>query len=64
MNSTHPLARAVIKAAHYAKIVVGHAEDMVTEIGLGVKARVERKLVEVGSAYIGGGSMNVPLVLG
>ena len=63
LNSTHPLARAVLKAAHYAKVTISLAEDMVTEIGLGVRARVEGKLVEIGSAYIGGGSMNVPSAL-
>ena len=62
-NSTHPLARAVLKAAHYAKITISRAEEMVTEIGLGVRAMVEGRLVEVGSAYIGGGSMNLPLEL-
>lgn len=62
-NSSHPLARAVLKAAHYAKVTIAHAEEMVTEIGLGVRARVEGGLVEVGSAYIGGGSINVPSAL-
>jgi Cd2+/Zn2+-exporting ATPase len=62
-NSTHPLARAVLKAAHYAEVVICHAEEMFTEIGLGVRAHVEGKLIEVGSAYIGGGSMKVPDVL-
>lgn len=62
-HSTHPLARAVLKAAHYARVTVQHAEDMFTEIGLGVRAHVGGRLVEVGSAYIGGGSMHVPLAL-
>jgi len=62
-NSTHPLAQAVLKAAHYAKVAISRAEDMVTEIGLGVKGYVNGSLVEVGSAYIGGGSMKVPLPL-
>ncbi len=59
-HSTHPLAWAVLKAAHYAKVVVGRADDMVTEIGLGVRARVNGSLVEVGSSYLGGGTMQVP----
>lgn len=58
-HSTHPLAWAVLKAAHYSKVTISRAEDMVTEIGLGVRAMVEGRLVEVGSAYLGGGSMNV-----
>lgn len=62
-HSTHPLARAVLKAAHYARVTVQHAEDMFTEIGLGVRAQVDGRLVEVGSAYLGGGSMQVPLAL-
>ena len=53
-NSTHPLARAVLKAAHYAKIQICAAEGMCTEIGLGVRAHVEGRLIEVGNAYIGG----------
>ncbi len=53
-NSTHPLARAVLKAAHYAKVTIRRAEDMVAEIGLGVRAQVEGSLVEVGSSYMGG----------
>lgn len=62
-HSTHPLARAVLKAAHYARVTVQHAEDMFTEIGLGVRAQVGGRLVEVGSAYLGGGSMEVPIAL-
>ena len=62
-NSTHPLARAVLKAAYYAKVTLSKAEDMVAEIGLGVRACVNGRIVEVGSAYIGGGSMRLPLSL-
>ncbi|MRR56033.1 MAG: cation-translocating P-type ATPase [Deltaproteobacteria bacterium] len=62
-HSTHPLARAVLKAAHYARVTIQHAEEMFTEIGLGVRARVEGRLVEVGSAYMGGDSIQVPLSL-
>ncbi len=62
-HSTHPLARAVLKAAHYARVTVQNAEDMFTEIGLGVRAQVGGHLVEVGSAYLGGGSMQVPIAL-
>lgn len=62
-GSTHPLARAVLKAAHYARVTVIRAEDMFTEIGLGVRATVNGKLVEVGSAYIGGGTLSVPMPL-
>lgn len=62
-HSTHPLARAVLKAAHYARVTIQNAEEMFTEIGLGVRAQVGGRLVEVGSAYLGGGSMLVPLAL-
>ncbi len=58
-GSTHPLAQAVLKAAHYAKISIGSVEDLFTEIGLGVKGCVEGCHVEVGSAYIGGGIMEL-----
>ncbi len=49
-NSTHPLARAVLEAAHHAKINLCPVEEMVTEIGRGVRAVVEGRLVEVGSS--------------
>jgi Cd2+/Zn2+-exporting ATPase len=62
-NCTHPLARAVLKAAHYAKVTFSKAEDMVADIGLGVRACVNGRIIEVGSAYLGGGSMNLPLLL-
>lgn len=62
-NSTHPLAYAVLKAAHYAQVAVVHAEEVFTEIGLGVRGLVHGRRVEVGSAYIGGGTMSVPLSL-
>jgi Cd2+/Zn2+-exporting ATPase len=60
-NSTHPLARAVLQAAHYAKINICPAEEMITEIGRGVRARVEGRLVEVGSACLAGG--DIPEIL-
>jgi Cd2+/Zn2+-exporting ATPase len=45
----HPLARAILKAAHYAKILVSSAENAFYEIGFGVRAIVEGSLVEVSS---------------
>jgi len=62
-GSTHPFARAILKAAHYAKITLSRAEEVFTEIGMGVRGQIEGKLIEVGSAYIGGGSINLPSVL-
>ena len=62
-NSTHPLARAVLQAAHYAKVSVDAAEQMLTQIGLGVQALVRGQLIEVGSAYLGGGSQQLPPAL-
>lgn len=35
-HSTYPLARAVMKAAHYAKVTIGQVEEMCARIGLGV----------------------------
>jgi len=49
----HPLARAILKAAHYAKIVVRGAENAFHEIGLGVRAMVDGSLIEVGSVSSG-----------
>lgn len=48
-HCTHPLARAIVKAAHYARIALQGAENAFHEIGLGVRAMVEGALVEVGS---------------
>lgn len=62
-NSTHPLARAVIQAALYAKITINAARDLITEIGLGVRGSVDGNLIEVGSVYLGGGTGGVPLPL-
>lgn len=62
-HSTHPLARAIIKAAYYAKVAISQAEDMCTQIGLGVRACVQGRLVEVGSASIGGGTKGIPAEL-
>jgi len=62
-HSSHPLARAVLKAAHYARVTLQNAEEMITEIGLGVHAQVSGRLVEVGSAYLGGSSMPMPVPL-
>jgi len=59
-GSVHPLAKAVLKAAHYARVSVHRAEDIFTEIGLGVRASVGGSLIEVGSVYLGGGTGNMP----
>ena len=47
-HCTHPLARAILKAAHYAKVAVHGAENAFHEIGLGVRAMVDGALIEVG----------------
>lgn len=62
-DSTHPLARAVLRAARYAKVTLSRADDMVAEIGLGVRACVNGHMIEVGSTYLGGGSIHLPLAL-
>jgi Zn2+/Cd2+-exporting ATPase len=54
-NCSHPLAKAVMKAAFYAKISVSKAEQMLIEIGQGARAMVDGSLVEVGNADLGGG---------
>jgi Cd2+/Zn2+-exporting ATPase len=59
-DSTHPLAQAVLKAANYAKVTISRAEEIITEIGLGVRGLVAGRRVEVGSAYLGGGMANLP----
>ena len=57
---THPLAKAVIKAAHYAKVVVESAENTFHEIGLGVKAMVKGSLIEVSSVSLKDNSAALP----
>jgi heavy metal translocating P-type ATPase len=47
--SEHPLARAVVAAAHKAGITVEHAGDFDSAPGRGVIAKVSGRLVEVGS---------------
>jgi len=59
-NSTHPLARAVLKAAYYAKVAVQAAENLMTTIGLGVKGCVAGCTVGVGSVHMGGGEFSLP----
>lgn len=49
-NSTHPLAQAVLKAAHYAGVSFSCAEDMCTRLGYGIEAHVRGSRIEVGSA--------------
>ena len=58
-NCSHPLARAVLKAAHYARVALQKAEDTFVEIGLGVRARIGGSLVEVGCVGLNG-SVAVP----
>ena len=60
-HAAHPLARAVMQAAHYAKVSIEAARDVCTEIGLGVRGRVNRQLIEVGSMYLHGGIGSVPV---
>lgn len=62
-HSTHPLARAVLKAAHYARVTLGQAEEMCTRIGVGVRGRVEGQWIEVGSACLAGGTGQLPVEL-
>ncbi|BBO70028.1 ATPase P [Desulfosarcina alkanivorans] len=59
-HCSHPLARAILKAAHYAKVVVSGAENAFQEIGLGVRAMVDGVLVEVGSVSAGDNSAALP----
>jgi len=51
-HCTHPLARAILKAAHYAKVAVSGAQDAFHEIGLGVRAMVDGAMIEVANASV------------
>lgn len=61
--ATHPLARAVVQAAHYARVSIEAARDLCTEIGLGVRGTLHGQLIEVGSVYLHGGMAAVPEAL-
>jgi Zn2+/Cd2+-exporting ATPase len=61
-DCTHPLATAVIKAAHYARVGVQKAREVLSEIGLGMRAvLMDNRVVEVGSPYLNGGTGALPL---
>ncbi|MET9023754.1 heavy metal translocating P-type ATPase [Actinopolymorpha sp. NPDC004070] len=47
--SEHPLGTAVVRAAHAAKLPLGHLADFTSEPGRGVRARVDGVPVEVSS---------------
>lgn len=51
-HCSHPLAKAVLKAAHYGRIVLRGAKDSFSEVGLGVKAMIDGHSIEVGSAAL------------
>ena len=62
-HCTHPLARAILKAAHYARVVVQGAENAFHEIGLGVRAMVDGSLIEVGNFSANNSAATFPLHL-
>lgn len=49
---SHPLARAVLKAAQYARVTVYKATEVVAEVGRGVRAVVQGRHIEVGGASL------------
>ena len=51
-NSTHPLAKAVIKAAHEANIALISAENHLTQVGRGVTGCIDGCQVQVGNVSI------------
>jgi Cd2+/Zn2+-exporting ATPase len=62
-NSNHPLGRAVLKAAQYSRVILKKADEVFSEIGLGVRASIDGSLIEVGSVNFGGGLVTLPLPL-
>lgn len=50
--SEHPLARAVVAAAHDRRLDLPHAEDFTSAPGRGVTATVEGRVVRVGSPVL------------
>lgn len=63
-NCAHPLARAVVNAARYARVVLARAENVLAEIGVGVRAVLAGSVVEVGAVEAVGGSSALPIDLG
>jgi len=57
---SHPLALAVLRAAHYARIAWARASDVAHEIGAGVRGMLGQSLVEVGGASFAGGETALP----
>ncbi|MGH3593616.1 MAG: HAD-IC family P-type ATPase, partial [Pseudonocardiaceae bacterium] len=59
--SEHPLARAVVTAAHEAGVPLRHAEQFTSAPGRGVSAQLDERLVEVGSpTHLGGAAGGHP----
>ncbi len=53
-NQSHPIAMAILKAAASRNLVLPPLEDARYEVGYGIEARIEGRLVRVGSArYLG-----------
>jgi Zn2+/Cd2+-exporting ATPase len=57
---SHPLARAVLKAAQYARVTVDKATEVVAEVGRGVRAVVQGRHIEVGGASLDVGVHALP----
>jgi Cd2+/Zn2+-exporting ATPase len=57
---SHPLARAVLKAAQYARVTVHKATDVSLKVGQGVRAVVQGRDIEVGRACFASGTPALP----
>lgn len=57
---SHPLARAVLKAAQYARVTVDKATEVVAEVGRGVRAVVQGRHIEVGGVSLDAGAHALP----
>ncbi len=55
-RSAHPLAQAVLRAAHSQQLEIPAAVDVAASTGLGIQARVANQLVKVGNARLFEGS--------
>src|SRR5699024_9564304 len=51
-DSEHPLARAIVGAAHNRELEVPAASDFSSSPAVGVKATVENAVIEVGGPYL------------
>ncbi len=59
-NSSHPLSRAILKAADDRRLMLATPEAQIARIGEGIEGCVDGCSIQVGSANMGGGIAAIP----